>query len=514
MRKIFIALLTVFITTTFFACDNETTTTQQTTFTTNVSTNIETTERVLVEKDVSQYVTYNFRDDITIEEQNSFIEGNELNLQYFLMRDFYVNDHIEFYISRDSDNVYAEKNQRIFLDLDEYNTFEALFCITQAFNSRYANYGLMYGMAYFVAEALGYETFDFEHSEQDTFTYLKRSDNVNHFDITFPCFYNEYSSKLQIEYSTDFSVYITEFIIRNNDVFIFNELLKETDLSIFEEKFTTYKNQWFNSLSSNFHLATSEYPKAFATEHLYNTLEWITESSKYELREGYFYHEGLEQYSLNDSYEYLVNGIDAMEADMDMMDEILKDETYDYPELHIVLDPGVRGWYNLTGDVLVGGYSAFLHEYVHYLTMQIMDTYATRIMYEWVACYYSNYSVFFDESITEELLLNYEYNRENSILNQIDFEDNDEFNYSKDWQKIINYQLAYNQDYIVLTLDHYRRVPLTSYVIYLIDLCGSEEAFYEVMKDNSLLENYTSKTFEELVEDWIEYHQENYITHQ
>jgi len=508
MKKLILVLSLVILLVLLTSCVSTTITTQTTT---NAATTTATTERIIETKNVSQYLTYNFSSDITIEEQNFFIKNNEGNIQYLLMRDFNVVNHLEFYISKNSDNIYNEKAKIIFLDIDEYNTPEALFCIIQAFNSRYANYGLIYGMAYYIASELGYEITDLTYSEDEVIEFFRLPENIDYYDITFPCFYIEYSTEEQIHFATEFSRYIVEFIIEENNIFLLDELIKEIDLRIYEEEFIEYKNLWFYSLSNSFQLEGSDYPKAFSAEHIYNTLEWKTESSEYELRKGYFIDLGLEQYSLNQTYEYLVNGIDTMEADMDLADEILKDETYEYPELHIILDPGVRGWYNLTGDLLVGSYGAFLHEYVHYLTMPIMDVYCSGIMYEWVACYYSNYSIFFQESVTNYLLLDYQYNLDQSMLNKFDYYYNETFEYLDDWQKIIDIQLAYYPDYTVLTLDHYQRIPLSSYVLYLINICGSEEAFYEVMKDNSLLENYSSKTFEELVDDWIVYHQEKYV---
>ncbi len=503
-KKFFISILFLAVLFCMTSC-SETTSSFIATLTTEPST---TTQPIL---DIGQYVSYTYSDDISETEKTEFEIANADNINYLVEFNIITNQNVTYYISDETYNFYNLHSDVVWLFKDDANTFDALFNTILAISDPIANYGLMYGLSNYIAKELGYEYNITVRETSQVFGFLDMPENNDYYDITYPCFFDVYATEDQISYSYDFSILISDYIIEEHGLNAIIELINETeDLDQFEADFVEYKNEWLLVNLSSMYLTPSEYPVAFAQEHVYNQLEWKTDHAYWIMANDFeeFNSDLYSDYSFNTSYSKLLIIIRTLETEMDYVDGILKDDEIDYIDLTIHFDNDAGGGYG-GGRIFTCTLYILLHEYIHYLTSPYLDILSTSAVDEWFSCYYGYFSIY--EQIPVMSSLENDFNDLGESFADV-FTDHygHEFDYNTDLhEKFYISQYIYNI-YDDANVYHRPYYPsFASFPAYFIDTYG-EEVLIAVVKDYSLLDDYTGKTWNEIFSDWEDFIKTNY----
>jgi len=476
-----------------------------TTTTTDILTTFSTQDNTASTQyiDVNDYVSYTYSDDITEEEKIVFEQQNEIILQYLIRNDIMTDQTINYYISRETYPYYDSVFGNLWLYIEDYASKDNIFNTIIAISDPMANYGLMYGLANYISKELGYDYQEPVNPVYSMIEFLSNPISIDYFDITYPCFLEAYSTGTQREYSYEFAIHISEYIIENFGISAIMGLLNgNDDLNKFETNFTEYKNQFLQDNGFDLVLNPSEHPIIFLNEYIQETLEWKTEDANWVVHNGFedssYY---LANYSVNRNYKTLVYVVTKLEEDMDYLDSILKLDGYEYKDLtiHFATNSPSIGFYS-GGYIFLQTIELFAHEYVHYLTMTTLDSYTTKAMQEWLACYFA-YNTYFVQYANQRTINNYSIN-DQSFITLFESYYNREFSYEEDYFKYVHvYQRERGTYEDVNTYNESYFPEYYSFPAYFIETYGTD-ALIAIMRDTSLLDDYTGKTWEAIFQDW------------
>jgi len=513
-RKNIVSILFVLVFFSMTSCSQDATT-SLTTFiektTTTISTYLPTTSITTEIIDVNDYVTYTYSDDIAQEKKALFESENEVILFYLIDNNILLDQEITYYISNETYDYYNFKTEILWLYIGDYACKDNIFNTILAISDPMANYGLMYGLANYISRDLGYDYQAQVNPTSSMITFLSNYNNIDYFDITYPCFYDVYANGTQIEYSYEFAIQIADYIVENHGLSALVDLVNENeDLDKFENDFTMYINQWLAENDSDLILTPSEHPIVFAQEHMYNVLEWKTEHANWVIYNGFSeYNYYLTNFCVNCGYKSLVYVVTQLEEDMDNLDESIKLEGFQYPDLTIYFSSNIStlGYY-FSGSIFIKTIASFAHEYVHYLTVPTLDSQATRAMHEWLACYFS-YNAYFTKyanlrEINNDFLLD-EY-----FLDIFESHYSRDFDYIEDffiYSNIHQYDRGNYDDVSVYNQGFFPE--FFSFPAYFAETYG-EDVLLAVMRDINSLDDLTGKTWDDIYSDWEQYILSNY----
>ncbi len=456
--------------------------------------------------DVNDYVTYTYSDDITETEKILFEQENEIILEYLIRNDILTDQTISYYISRETYPYYDSVFENLWLYIEDYASKDNIFNTIIAISDPMANYGLMYGLANHITKELGYDYQEPVNTVSSMLTFLASPTNIDYFDITYPCFLEAYSTGTQREYSYEFAIRIAEFIINNFGISAIMDLLNgNDDLNKFETDFSEYKNLFLLDNGFDLVLDSSEHPIIFLNEYIQETLEWKTEHANWVVHNGFvepsLY---LANYSVNSNYTTLVYAVTKLEEDMDYLDSILKLDGFEYTDLTIHFDSNSPslGFYS-GGYIFLESLYALAHEYVHYLTTPTLDAFTTKAMHEWLACYFS-YNTYFVKYVNQRIINNYSIN-DQSFITLFEYHYGRDFSYEDDYFKYVHiYQYERGNYADINTYNESYFSEYYSFPAYFVEIYGAD-ALIAIMRDISLLDDYTGKTWDEIYQDWETY---------
>ncbi|MDZ4195626.1 MAG: hypothetical protein U1C51_00090, partial [Candidatus Izemoplasmatales bacterium] len=190
----------------------------------------------------------------------------------------------------------------------------------------------------------------------------------------------------------------------------------------------------------------------------------------------------------------LITIITTLEHQMADMDKIFKNTLLNpklqYHDLRIYLRKGDNSS-NFSTNIHVDSLYAFIHEYVHYLTIYWVEQY--KWLTEGIPMYYTTTygyeGQFLAKYIAPTLIAPFEEYIGREFVFESDY---------LDWT-----------DYVIYTFDDYDKTKGThpiqgiSFVRYFIKVYG-EETFFMFARNLSKSYELTGRTYEELVEDWIQ----------
>jgi len=477
-------------------------------FTTHTITTDISTDSV----DVYDYVTYSYSEDVTEDQKFLFESENETFLLYLIHHNILIDQKVNYYISNETYNYYNFITKTLWLYIEDFSCKDNIFNTIIAISDPLANYGLMYGLANYISKDLSYDYQEQVNPTSSMITFLSYKDNLDYFDITYPCFYDEYANGTQKEYSYEFAIQISDYIIGIDGLTALVNLINENeDLIKFENDFTNYKNQWLVDNGSNLVLVPSENPIVFAQGSLNTTLEWKTKHAYWILDEDFTETSlDLANYCLDCGYKSLVFVITQLEEDMNGLDQNIKMSEFQYPDLEVYFTSNIssNGLYS-KGSIYVKTLYSFTHEYVHYLTTPTLDSTTTQVMREWLACYFS-YNTFFNQYINEKIITHRTYINEIPLVEVIESYYNRPYDYNIDYFTYVHIkQYEYGEFDSMNILNTSYFPEYYSFPAYFIELY-SEEVFLEIMRNQNLLYDYTGETWEQIFLNWEEYILTNY----
>ncbi|MBI9008460.1 MAG: hypothetical protein JEZ05_00385 [Tenericutes bacterium] len=504
LKKSFKSFILILYIAFLFGCEN----------TSVSSTYPENTQSINIES----YVAYTYSDSITQEEKLEFVNMNSHNIEILLENCILNEEVLNYYISNESYNYYNIRTNTIYLNINDYATFDAILYPIINIHSTYTNYGLMYGLSYFLSNELGYVDSDTHINETSIPDYLFDEGNDYMHELLYPFFNEDYSTESQIRDAKEFSIIISNYIITNFSMDNFLSLLSNTDdFEEFDSSFVSYKNLWLESLEYESTIYSSEFPVQFSWEHVYSKLEWRTSHGFFVINNDFeddLYGENYGAYSLLNNINSLMITINQFEYEMTQADILLKDENTEYPNLSVTFTFRLNmSFYNGQGEITVMTLGTFLHEYIHYLTAHYMDIAgdSNKWLFEAVAHYFQNTSLFVQTVIDNALITDQNEHGADSFLSifsdhyayEFDcsinvYEMYDIFQYlSNNYDGVTEYHSDYHIQYI-------------SFFNHIIETYGFD-TFMEILVDQTLMDEYLSNDWDGLILEWETNIKANYV---
>ncbi|MDP2425179.1 MAG: hypothetical protein Q8M70_02285, partial [bacterium] len=147
-------------------------------------------------------------------------------------------------------------------------------------------------------------------------------------------------------------------------------------------------------------------------------------------------------------------------------------------------------------NMFVNTLFAFIHEYVHYLTRYWIEPY--KWLVEGIPMYYTSTYGYDGETITK-------LHEEENFFHLITFPyieyTGQNIDFSRDFYDMIDYYIYITNDYDKTKGTH--PIQGISFVRYFIKVYG-EDTFFLFARNISKSYELTGRTYEELVEDWIQ----------
>jgi hypothetical protein len=381
------------------------------------------------------------------------------------------------------------------LNKKSVKSMSALENIFFAMYGNFANYGIVYGLSRYYAGKLGIQT--------ETLPTLSIRDDINDInqhllELWYVGFIEPYSTQDESLLSKQLSVQFVNYLIDNHGFEYIQSLLSKTsDLVEFDLAFTEIRNQWLTLSGSIIRVEPRQVPLAFGYElHWYKAI-WKSPRAIWFLHRDY--EDFAAQYTDHADYftstlDNLVTIITTLEHQMAEMDNIFKNTNLNpklqYPDLLIYL--GERSYFSR--NVFVNMLYAFIHEYVHYLTVYWIEPYKWLI--EGIPLYYTR-----------------TYGYEGEVMRKANTSEIDptiaafeeylgrEFVFDNDWLDWIDYKIYTSDNYDKTVGTH--PIQGISFVRYFIKVYG-EETFFMFARNISKSYELTGRTYEQLVEDWIQ----------
>ncbi|MDZ4195619.1 MAG: hypothetical protein U1C51_00055, partial [Candidatus Izemoplasmatales bacterium] len=364
-----------------------------------------------------------------------------------------------------------------------------------AMYGNFANYGLVYGLSRYYASKLGIQ--------METLPTLSIRDDINEMnqhllELWYVGFIEPYSTQGESLLSKQISVQFVNYLIDNHGFEYIQSLLsKANDLVEFDLAFTDIRNQWFTHSGSSIQMEPRQVPLAFGYElHWYKAI-WKSPRAIWFLHRDY--EDFAAQYTDHADYftstlDNLITIITTLEHQMADMDKIFKNTnlnpTLQYLDLIIYLGDQSH----FSRNVFVNMLYAFIHEYVHYLTRYWIEPYKWLI--EGIPLYYTR-----------------TYGYEGEVMRKANTSEIDptiaafeeylgrEFVFDNDWLDWIDHKIYTSDNYDKTKGTH--PIQGISFVRYFIKVYG-EDTFFIFATNISKSYELTGRTYEELVEDWIQ----------
>ncbi len=517
-----------------------------------------------------EYANYYFDKDSSLELRNTYVESSEKILQ-FVMENVGFTDKLEIYAANGM-YYYNSETGKCALGLEYAKTsLQAALLIQAITGSATVNYGLLQAEGFSIARLLGWDISyvppitianneDFAHplagkryefpevnkKKRNSLAEVVRSlEEENQFllDLEYLCFSPNYVEEKQVEYAWTLARSLSEYISENNkEQEVLFLLTNNKELLSFEEEFTKLRNAWLLECGSTMCISAREYPIHYGNYGRFAFFQMETLHGKWYVRSSF-------DTSVNGEYSLIFHRdyqetnlwMQQFEEELAYVDKVLRDKTFNYPELKIYLDgddymisQGFGGYYDIkhNDQIYVGKLYGLVHEYCHYLLLQegvfvedgvSKETYITQL--HLLPYYYGSHSkmayLLFQETYksfkkyyaNDEKWDNYFLKLEEKFDGEVlicDEEGTKQFMHflsaiegmDKSVSKLVTKQGFF--DYSVE-----EDALLYSFSIFIAKTYG-EDILYLVATGNDRVEELTGHTYKEFAEEWEEYLKKSY----
>ncbi len=426
-----------------------------------------------------------------------------------------------------SDSInFGTEDGKIYLNTLDTNTIEVTTVFLHALFGDTSNYGLVYGLACHIHEALYKTTIEQSIAADKLKDFYSNSRNLTLMDLTIPVFQSSYFSVDQNKYSYSTAYYFTKALIEKDGLDKLVSLIKESlEMNLdFDIKYTEIKNEWLKSIGATESCEVPTIPMRFKQSlkrnadiypyaiYTQSTISFITPNDNY-------YHEGTVM-----SYDYAKKFLTMYEQDVTALREYLApyiDTNKPVIKCSFKHKDDGMNYYHSDEEGIT--YSAPLyagaHEYAHFLTANVgadLPVWITEGIADYCANYLENngvyrmkqeyYSKFNDSGAKYYFDKNIEAKNEyieNSYLlfyNELKAYNNSKITGDdKDTISSVYFNAARIGDEDERSLSYSEAASLVNY---LIKNYG-EEKFFELYRDYSKLAEIYSKPFSELKQEWL-----------
>jgi len=278
------------------------------------------------------------------------------------------------------------ENNRLFINFEDYTSFDLIQGTLQNTYSEYLHYGLMYGL---VDDILASD--DFETEKIDSEVYLEEWSILY---LTAMNFRSEIATSDEIKLAKSASVDFYAYIIETRGQDYFNELLKES--TQLDKVYVVHDlmEEWILSIDSEFSYERFDIDVLFSQYYQDDRIKYITKHHDWELYFDKGEMSGAEYPGMHDSldvfYDYLIMFYDEIER----LQTVLDFESGDLQRAEILIykDEATKfgGLYKKYADELwINSLSSFSHEYVHFLDIELDRQPVYSSYAEMKAVYYS-----------------------------------------------------------------------------------------------------------------------------
>lgn len=520
-----------------------------------------------------EHANYYFDKDLAPEQRDAYVTTSEQVVQ-FLAENAGFTGTLEVYAA-DGMCYYNTETGKCALGAEYAKTsVQAALLIQAATGSATVNYGLLQAEGFSLAKLFGWDISyvlpvtmannkDFanplvgeRYELQDTneaqdgdsikdILEIRGEENRFLLDFEYLCFSPNYVTEEQVGYSWKLAKSLSGYISgQGKEQEVLALLMECGDFIPFEEKFTALKNEWLESIGSTVRVSAKEYPVHYGSYGRFALFQMETLHGKWYV-DGDFdtgvVKGGRNSWIFRENYQDVSMRMQEMESGMAAADAVLRDGSYDYPELNFYLgrnvteDFAVAGYFNSQQNNRV--YIKFLytavHEYCHYLMLQEgifmkdgipQEEYNTQL--HLLPFYYGMF--------TETGCL-YFQERYEAINESLDWKENWRSCRQKLEEKLGGEVLIHDGESLVELMHFFAAVAkteiktgvsgavltkggdswqdidlvLNSFSVYLADIYG-EDILYLVATGGSQVKELTGHTYEELVQEWEEYLQGSY----
>lgn len=485
--------------------------------------------RSLVEFEVfsTEKLNYNFELNKYSEEQvNKLITSFEnLRINIETNYNIFIDKPLTLFISEGIN--FGTEDGKIYLNKLDIENIDVTSVILQAIFGDTSNYGLVYGLACHIYEALYGASVEQSVSLEELKKYYSTERNLSLMDLTIPVFQTLYFSEEQNKYAYSTAYYLVKDLIKKDGLDNLIALLKDSvKLNLdFDLKYTNIKNKWLKSIgaSESCHnpIIPIRYKQSLKRNAKIFPYAMYTQStiSYFKPNENLYFENTIV------SYDYTKNYLTMYEQDINALKNYLSPYIdTDKAIITCTIKHKEDGMNYYHGDEEGITYSsplyAGVHEYTHYLTANLgkdLPVWITEGIADYCANYLESKGVYkmktehnnkFDDSgakfyFDKNVQAKNDY-IENSFL--LFYNELKAYNNSKitgdDKHTIssVYYNAAYigNEDERSLSYSE-----AASLVNYLIKNYG-EEKFFELYSDYTKLAEIYGKDFSELKQEWLD----------
>ncbi len=449
---------------------------------------------------------YSYSHEITEREQNSFVLTNEKTLIYLRDKGVYEDQELKFYVGNFNESFFNEFTNEVGISRKNYG-YRSVMSILDRIYHKEGNYGLIFGMANYVARDLGNIYQGYAHNSNEIFSYVSYRPEI--MDLTYPLFDEDYADTNTRAYAMEFSTLFTTYLIEQYSVEFLDQLIKIEDDALFAENYYKYLNEYLEVIGLQAY--NPEYYIVFSRDKTEYAISWKTKHSNWYLEDDFydtfFYvsHPDL----FRDGYFNLVNLIRSLETEMDRVALKLGRNDITYPKISIYLVDSRNSGYYRTNLSFLSTIFSLSHEYVHHLQSNYI--YSSTWLKESMAIYYSmefEYTqVYFDRIYQLDGLqdkIAYAITEYKNIYG-------DNARYRDDIYEFADIYVLSNNDFndVYEAYGTESFFPYVSFTNYFMEEF-SEEIYFEVVQDETLILEKTGFTWQEIVDNWEIYIKNKY----
>jgi len=334
---------------------------------------------------------YYFDNNIDKEKQENFVIFTEKILDC-LGKDISI--PVSFYILAETENYVEFEQGFAVIDIDACGSSEHIKTVLESAFGDTLHYGLLTSASEYINSLLNEKIYQSDIDMSDTLAFFEDENNRILLDMTLPCFMNAYFSQEQIDKVISLSNYFTDYLI---ETIGFDETLKLL-INFDNTRYTILLNDFLNISGATYDyigLNDFEYgEKQGCCIHIKTAHADYYMLKEYE-NSIYRNHLGI---NLIENYSQLCQSLETVEEEMTAVDGILKSTDYEYKPLTVIFFIN-KGFDYCSVDesrLYVSGLSSLLHEYVHYLTLDVyVDLAPDKTLCETIAVYYGCQSSFY-----------------------------------------------------------------------------------------------------------------------
>lgn len=447
--------------------------------------------------------TYDFASTVPEYQQRDFILENEKMIVHLKDLGILEDEELKYYSSYYELIYRNDKTGEVGVPVTNFGVKAILATFTQIYPD-FANYGVMYGFANYIAKDTGNYSQGLGHTKEELIEFLTEYPDV--MELGYPLFIPEYTTPLTTFVAEEYATVLMDYVVNEYGVEAVDEFLKSEDSDFVGE--TYYK--WVEEFNEFYGLP--EYKpdhyilfSRYGDEYL---LKWVTSNANWYLHEFHYdtFFYGLDFEFFKKEYFSTINLIRQLENEMERVTSVLDLEDIEYPKINIYLVKSSHAGFYRDDKTWLNTIFSLSHEYIHHLQSEFMDD-TDEWLKESMAIYYSQEyeysSKYFgrlfnlkelQEPLAEALAGFRIIYGEKAVYNEDVYEFADVYVYVNNGYDSVLEEYT-NESY-------FQYISFTNYVINTY----GEETYLEAVRDDKNEVQYFGKTWETILADW-----ENYI---